>query len=69
MAKKNYIESLKRRAEGGDISAMEEMGERYRDGIGVRKNRKRAFKLFLEGAKRGDPYLTYFLADAYRYGE
>ena len=69
MVKKNYIETLKGLAEGGDMSAMAELAERYRDGIGVRKNWKRAFKLFLEGAKRGDPYLTYFLADAYQYGE
>ena len=61
--------TLLRLVERDDVEALRELAERLRVGDGVRKNRKKAFILFLKGAALGDPYLTWCVGDAYEHGE
>ena len=46
----------KRAVELGDVEAMKHLGELYRDGLGVKLDKKKALQLFRMAADRGDAF-------------
>ncbi len=62
LRKKNY-------AYEEDFKAYFYLGIHYQYGYGVKKDYKKAFKLYLTGAKLGDPSAQFALAELYRWGD
>ena len=65
-----YIESLRKRAEGGDAIAIYQLGEYYYQGThGLRQNRRKALKLWLRSGELGCAAAYCSIGYAYRTGE
>ncbi|MBP3556324.1 MAG: sel1 repeat family protein [Thermoguttaceae bacterium] len=60
--------ALLKAAESGDAEATRELGDRYRDGIGVEQDSNRAVELYRQAAESGDAEAMRELGDCYRYG-
>lgn len=56
-------------AAAGNLAALRNLVDRLKEGRGLRKNRRKAFSLAVKGAMHGDPYLTWYVGDAFDYGE
>ena len=55
-------------AEGGHTQAMNNVGLMYKNGIGVHKDQKKAYKLFKQSAEQGFSLAQYNLAGMYQKG-
>ncbi len=60
---------LRRAARAGDAESITNLGVRYHEGQGVRKNLKFAAALYQRGARGGDSWGQYLLGLCYRDGE
>jgi TPR repeat protein len=60
---------LEKKAKDGDVLAITKLVEFYDAGVHVRRNKRRANEFLRLGAKIGDPYLTWVLADCLYHGE
>jgi uncharacterized protein len=56
-------------ASGENLLALRERVDRLKEGRGLRQNTSKAFSLAVKGAELGDPYLTWYVGDAFEYGE
>jgi TPR repeat protein len=59
------VEWLTRAAQGGEVTAMVELGNCYRRGIGCAPDLDAAVTWWMEAAKLGDPHAAVALADAF----
>jgi uncharacterized protein len=63
------IGRLEKKAKDGDVLAITKLAELYDAGVHVPRNKRRANEFLRLGAKIGDPYLTWVLADCLYHGE
>lgn len=66
---KDDLERLTQQADSGNVKAFFELGNRYSFGQGVKKNLKKAFKLYKIAAYSGNPDAMFNLAACYQLGE
>lgn len=52
----------------GDLHAVRALAKQYSQGVGVRKNRRLALRLYQAGASLGDAELAWYAADALEHG-
>lgn len=64
-AREGDFESVRKRAEAGDVAAQRALGFRYRHGVGVEKNKKLAFEWTKKAAEAGDAKAQFNLAGNY----
>jgi TPR repeat protein len=62
------IDTPQQRASGGDALAMNELGNRYLEGAGVKENAAEARIWYQKAADKGDPSAEINLASLYRHG-
>ncbi len=55
------LEEVTARAENGDIAAQVELGERYLNAKGVKKNNQKAYEWYREAADAGNPEAQYWV--------
>lgn len=55
---RNHVETVRRRADNGDVKAIMTLAGAYRDGLGVELNLEEAFRWFERACKLGDPLGT-----------
>jgi TPR repeat protein len=60
---------VERAAQGGHIDALFMAGNMYKDGIGVRRDSRRAFEYYRQAAERGHAYATIMAFDMINSGE
>ncbi|CAB4421483.1 unnamed protein product [Rhizophagus irregularis] len=65
---KKELVKLNDLAEGGNLSAQNNLGYCYQNGIGIEKNEKKAFEWYLKAAGKGDIYAQYNLGICYQNG-
>lgn len=67
-ATNEYLESLKEKAEAGDVKAQYTLGWKYKDGIGVSEDDGEAAKWFRMAAEQGHADAQFKLGEMYDYG-
>jgi hypothetical protein len=65
---KASVKALWRQAQGGDATAMRELGERYAMGVGIHRDQAEAHAWLVRAAEGGDSEAMYRLGVAYTYG-
>lgn len=63
------IQSLRIRAEKGDVSAQMSLATAYQEGDGIEKNYEEAFKWYLRAAESGDKHALTIVGGAYKIGK